>query len=308
MFYMELDDDSLDESRNWRIGKIINEGGFSMIHVLTNLKDNSLCVGKIIDKNKKKEYKYIENEINLHKTLHHENIVEMITTFQTDNLKIVVLQYYESGSLEDLIKTRRKIPEDECHDLFKQILNGLQYLKNNDIVHRDIKPGNILLKQNLHKATLDIESEYDCFVYDVKIGDFGFSTLVTDNTCIQEIGTPNFMAPEMLFGGWEINTETNKATKLEQIKQTVSNNLENNFKIDIWSTGTTFYTCLVGIPPFETMSIQTTYNLIMTAQYQFPERPRLSKSVKLLIDHMLEKDVTNRKSVEELINNEFFIE
>jgi serine/threonine protein kinase len=270
-------------SEQWTLDKWLADGGFSTIYLLKE----KPYVGKVISKSKETAYKYVENEINLHKNLKHENIIEMVSFCETEFTMIMVFKYFEFGSLDRLITNRRRIPEIQCVDLFSQMLNGLQYLKNNNIVHRDIKPGNILLHQNIQKSLADD----DAFAYDIKITDFGFATLAT-LPCDKELGTPNFIAPEL------ITTHTDKTSII---------NVEHNFKIDIWSLGATCYTCVVGTPPFETKDIKSTYNLIRLGSFVFPERYKLSAHGKSLIESMMTNNVEKRWSVEQLMDHPFFI-
>jgi serine/threonine protein kinase len=86
--------------------------------------------------------------------------------------------------LSALLKRRKKLSEDEIRWYFYQIIDGVKYLHQNSIIHRDIKPGNIFLSDTLR----------------VKIGDFGMATTVSGpkekkyTTC----GTPNYQSPELL--------------------------------------------------------------------------------------------------------------
>jgi len=277
----------IETNEQWFLGDRIGEGAFSNVYLLTKQNDKTVLIGKIVNKKNQKASEFIKKEIEIHKNLKHDNIVEFITSFETINHYIIVQSYYEGGNLNNLLRSNinKKLQEYECQGLFHQILTGLKYLKDQNIVHRDIKPANIILKVNQEKARQSIEDDLDIFIYDVRIGDFGFAIHYLDNDCIKEIGTPNFIPPEL------INCD---------------NESDDNFKIDIWSAGTTFYTCLVGIPPFQTESVKTTYNRILNCIWNFPEKPFLTAKVKSMVYLMIQLEPNDRSSVEELLTNSFF--
>jgi calcium/calmodulin-dependent protein kinase I len=98
------------------------------------------------------------------------------------------MELMEGGSLRDLIIQRylregNFFRDDECSKIVKNILLGIKYLHSLKIVHRDIKPDNIMIK-----SPGDLDS--------IKLGDFGFSTIDEVNE-EKECGTPIFMPPEM---------------------------------------------------------------------------------------------------------------
>lgn len=111
-------------------------------------------------------------------------------------------------------------------------MSGLFYLHNNNIIHRDIKPQNILISANGI----------------VKIADFGFARAIESKAMITSIkGTPLYMAPELLRES------------------------PYNQKADLWSLGVILYELFVGQPPFYTNSFPTLMNKIMNESIKYPE-------------------------------------
>lgn len=87
------------------------------------------------------------------------------------------------GSLFEFMRRRKDIDGKESFSIFSQIISGLHFLHSNGVVHRDLKPGNILLSD---------EGKH------VKIGDFGLATLIEagdGQTSRQKVGTPDYMGP-----------------------------------------------------------------------------------------------------------------
>lgn len=152
--------------------------------------------------------KYISQEINILQKLHHENIVNYIEHIDD----CLILEYCNLGNLTDY-SSNNFLTEKTTKYLFKQLFNGLKYLYNNHILHRDLKPDNILLHNSHSKVIL-------------KIADFNFAKSKIDlnhTTC----GTPLYMAPEIIF--------TNNYTD----------------KCDLWSCGIILYECVYNKHPFD---------------------------------------------------------
>lgn len=152
-----------------------------------------------------------------------------------------------------LLKKHRRFTEPETQVFLSQIIDAVEYMHKNRVLHRDLKLGNLFLNKNM----------------EIKIGDFGLATLVAEgerkrsgfssqqnNDCLwlskqkkntsdehcyflllrTMCGTPNYIAPEVL---------TNKEG--------------HSFEVDIWSIGVIMYTLLVGKPPFQTNDVEETY-------------------------------------------------
>ena len=157
--------------------KQIAQGSFSVIYRGYNIHDRTpVAIKKIIKQIYKK---YINSEIDIMKTLDHTNILKLYDVITYKNTLYLVLEYCNKGDLINYIKSG-----DNTHDIdyIKQILCGLKYLYNNNILHRDIKPQNILINNNI-----------------IKICDFGFAKNIKDNDLLSTFcGSPLYMAPEIL--------------------------------------------------------------------------------------------------------------
>lgn len=169
-------------------------------------------------------------EITIHKSLQHKNIVRFLNFFDDANNVYIVLELCKQRSMMELHKRRHVITDYECRFYIYQILDGVKYLHENNIIHRDLKLGNLFLNDNLN----------------VKIGDFGLATRIEFNGERKKTlcGTPNYIAPEIL------------AKK------------GHSFEVDIWSIGCVMFTLLVGQPPFETKTLKDTYARIRNCEYK----------------------------------------
>ena len=126
------------------------------------------------------------------------------------------MEFISNTSMHGFIKTfeSRRIPEKDVRFIFKQIVEGINYLHSNNFIHRDIKLENILIDKKNKQ---------------IKIIDFGFSVCVqSDKKLCMFCGTPSYMAPEI-----------------------VSKQDYNGKFVDIWALGILLYTMLCGKFPFK---------------------------------------------------------
>lgn len=184
------------------------------------------------------------------------------------------MEFISCGDLLSFVRRRSRIPENIAKFIFRQIIEGIQYIHSNNIVHRDIKLDNILI---------DINNT-------IKICDFGVAKQVKKGEILTEqCGTPAYIAPEILK----------------------SNGYEG-FGVDIWSAGVVLYTMLTGTVPFKANSFNELKNLIMKANYTSIEdfnaadtssNKPISQDAGQLIKHILEIDPKKRFTAEQILNH-----
>ena len=152
--------------------------------------------------------KRVLHEVNALAKINHPNVLSIYDFGQLEDKFYIVLEYMEDGSLEDKINNGKYINEFEVWKYIENVCNGLQASLSLGVIHRDVKPANILLYNK-------------CYA---KIGDFGIAKPLFSNANLTQegmiLGTPSFMAPE-----------------LAQTKQ-------YSFKSDIYALGITAYYCL----------------------------------------------------------------
>lgn len=149
--------------------------------------------------------------------LNHENIVAIYDILEEDGVYNIVMEYVEGDSLDQRIKKKEHLSIEEALDISIQIAQGLEYAHGFGIVHRDIKPQNILI------------TEQD----KVKLTDFGIVAAADEANLTQVgqvIGTPRYMSPEQAFGQ------------------------EVDARSDIYSLGIVMHQMLSGKTPFDSFS------------------------------------------------------
>ncbi|KAJ2824841.1 Protein kinase of the Mitotic Exit Network, partial [Coemansia furcata] len=176
----------MDDARRigeYQLGDIIGKGAAGSVYRGLNLRTGGVVAIKQIRKegfSSNDEIEAARKEIDVLRDLHHRNIVKYIGYEQTEQELDIILEYCEGGSLQNILRKFSKFPENLVGVYVAQILDGLSYLHSNAILHRDIKPGNILLvKEGV-----------------VKLADFGVARI--QNGLDTVVGSPYWIAPEVL--------------------------------------------------------------------------------------------------------------
>ncbi|XP_038819889.1 serine/threonine-protein kinase PLK3-like isoform X2 [Salvelinus namaycush] len=169
-------------------------------------------------------------------------------------------------SLAHIWKARHTLTDPEVRYYLRQIISGLKYLHNRGILHRDLKLGNFFVNENM----------------ELRLGDFGLAAkLETVEQRKKTIcGTPNYLAPEVL------------------------NRQGHGTESDVWSLGCVMYTLMCGNPPFETLDLKETYKCIKEVKYNLPST--LSPAAQKLISGILQKDPSDRLTLDQILNHQFF--
>ncbi|KAG9515948.1 Pkinase-domain-containing protein, partial [Aureobasidium melanogenum] len=130
-------------------------------------------------------------ELQIHSKLSHPNIVGFHRAFSFGESTYVVLELCSSGSLADMLKRRKNITMPEIRRFIIQVSGAVKYLHARNIVHRDLKTGNLFLDEKMN----------------IKVGDFGLAALLVSGKDMDAkrrttmCGTPNYLAPEILEKG-----------------------------------------------------------------------------------------------------------
>ncbi|KAI1891715.1 hypothetical protein AGOR_G00146620 [Albula goreensis] len=253
------------------MGDLLGEGSYGKVKEM--LDSETLCrrAVKIL---KKKKLRRIPNgeanvkkEIQLLRRLRHKNVIQLVDVLYNEEKQkmYMVMEYCVCGMQEMLDSVpEKRFPMFQAHGYFCQLLDGLEYLHSQGIVHKDIKPGNLLL-------TTDGA---------LKISDLGVAEALhpfaEDDTCRTSQGSPAFQPPE------------------------IANGLDtfSGFKVDIWSAGVTLYNITTSLYPFEGDNIYKLFENIGKGDYSVPEDcgPLLSD----LLRGMLEYDPAKRFSIQHI--------
>ena len=202
---------------NFLLERQLGVGGMGAVYLGKDVTLNREVAVKVLKPELVSDQKFMATflrEAEITASLNHPNIVSVYAFGQHENVYYMVVEYIQGGSLDDKISERGQITELEGIEIGIAVARGLEYaLQRGGLIHRDIKPGNILFNSNNVP----------------KVVDFGLSLSfdTTDHFDGEIWGTPYYVAPE----------------KLEREAET--------FQSDLYSLGATLFHAMAGRPPYE---------------------------------------------------------
>ncbi|XP_069818558.1 inactive serine/threonine-protein kinase PLK5 isoform X2 [Dendropsophus ebraccatus] len=246
-----------------------NQGAFGRCYKCTDVSSRQVFAVKMISHTRKlvkQQRGGVEKEIELHSQLKHRNIVRFYHNFRDQKYMYLVMEYCRHKSVAHILRIRKLLTEPEVRYYMKQILQGVQFLHQQGIIHRDLKLSNFFIAKNMV----------------VKIGDLGLATTVDQCEKIPGVicGTPNYLSPEVLAKDG------------------------HSFKSDIWALGCIMYTMLSGHSPFRARSQKEMYYFIREGFFSMPSY--ISLSGRRLIISLLASCPSSRPCIEDILTHEFF--
>lgn len=204
----------------WDLGRKIGQGSFGKVYLGRHKKSKQIVAIKVCPMTNEVGNNVSSEEAEVWQTLHHPNIVKLFFAVEEADELILITEYMRGGELFDKIVAQGEIEGEEHYSerwargIALDILRGLAYLHENEIVHRDMKPENLLLdKPGKH--------------FTVKIADFGYASKLRRKAFRKHLGTPGYCAPEIYLSR------------------------PYRFECDMWSFGCILYILLTGSPPFD---------------------------------------------------------
>jgi len=192
----------------YEILRSLGSGGFGSVFLAKDTWLNIKVAIKVPHKQSMELFKLLK-EPRLQAALNHPNIVRTISAEKENRVFFMVMEYVKGKTLEKILEKEKILDSDTAIDYTKQIAYGVDHAHKNKIVHRDLRPSNIIVSE-----------DGTC-----KITDFGTSVWLSNVPYAStRIGSPPYMAPEQFSG-------------------------KSTFVSDIYSIGCIFYEMLVGRPP-----------------------------------------------------------
>jgi serine/threonine protein kinase len=263
----------IDHIRDYKIVKKLGEGGMGTVYLANDTMLERKVAIKVLNPLLTKDAHFTERfrqEAKVQASLVHPNIVSLFNYFQEDENYCMVMEFADGETLKHIISSKGPIPEQRAVWILSQMLEAVGFAHKRGIIHRDIKPGNILLTKD----------------DTVKILDFGIAKILQDKGITKtgtKMGTIYYMSPEQI-----------KAVK------------DIDHRTDIYSIGVTFYEILSGRVPFnvDTDSDFEIMNEIVQGEIQDPRiiYPHISDWIVNLLFKAVEKDRNKRiQTAEEFV-------
>lgn len=205
----------------YKILNVIGKGGMSIVYLAINERANKPWAVKEIRRNDLMGFELDKKEINMMKKLKHPNLPSVIDVIEKDETLLIVMDYIEGRSLEDILKEQGAQPEDEVLCWAKQLCDVLIYLHSRSpaIIYRDMKPANVMLKPDGNVCLIDFGAAREFKTWNVK------DTI--------SLGTQGYAAPEQ----YEDNGQSDART-------------------DIYGLGVMLFQLLTGASPHQLCPIR----------------------------------------------------
>ena len=239
----------------------------------TNLNIKEKVLIKIYDKeiiqHNSEEISLINNDIFMMRLINHKNVLKLYEIIESPSYIILIMEYFNPIKLNDYLKTKLRLNEDESLNIFKQLISLLLYFNEMNIGHLNINPNDILI-DNTHN---------------IKICDFKYSVFYssTEEVKCKNIGDANYLCPELL---------SEKKCYPEMA--------------DIWSSGVLLYLCLIGQLPFKGINNYDLQKKIMGGEFALPLN--ISKNLQELFKNIFAVKTDSRYNLENILNSALFKE
>lgn len=274
----------------YQLGRNLNEGHFGKVKLAYDKEKKEYVAVKFIPRGPQVT-EYVEREILNHRTLCHPHIISFKEVFLIDEYLCIVMEYAAGGDMHQYIARQKCLSEKFGRWFFQQLVIAIDYCHKRDVVNRDIKLENILLDQGQKL---------------LKVCDFGFSKGGKDSLPKTCVGTPSYLAPEVL-------------------KNPLVRRRYDGKKVDIWTCGVCLFVMLYGYYPFDdpydTSQEKTKRMLARIAggqvdipPYQFRHteggvnsQVPVSEECRELLARILESNPQKRMEMDDIIQHPWFL-
>jgi len=244
------------------VEELIGVGGMAYVYKATDLKDNSTVAVKILKEellDNEELVRRFKNESRAISMLDHENIVKVLDVNFSDSVQYIVMEYLNGITLKEYIQAHTSLTWKETVYFSEQLLRALQHAHDRGIIHRDMKPQNVMLLRSGK----------------IKVMDFGiarFSRSGMHTITDKAIGTVHYISPEQAKGE------------------------ETNTQSDIYSVGVMMYEMCTGKLPFDSQSAVTVALKQISDTPKSPREinPTIPEGLEDIILKAMEKDTAKR--------------
>ncbi|XP_029437955.1 serine/threonine-protein kinase 33 isoform X2 [Rhinatrema bivittatum] len=272
-------DDEAAIQQIYTFGKKLGQGSFGVVIEATHKETSKKWAIKKVNKEKagSSAVKLLEREVHILKSVNHEHIIHLEEIFETPKRMYLVMELCEGGELKEFLQKKKHFSENETRHIIQSLASAIAYLHKKDIVHRDLKLENILIKNTERKSP-------DVLIVNIKVTDFGLAVqkggVGTESMMQATCGTPIYMAPEVISAH------------------------DYSQQCDVWSVGVIMYMLLSGDPPFMGNTEDKLFELITKGDLNFKDLvwKNVSDTAKAALQCMLKVDPAHRITANELLD------
>uniref|UniRef100_A0A8D2L6H1 Serine/threonine kinase 33 n=1 Tax=Varanus komodoensis TaxID=61221 RepID=A0A8D2L6H1_VARKO len=265
----------------YSFGRKLGQGSFGVVIEATHKETGIKWAIKKVNREKagSSAVKLLEREVSILKRVNHEHIIHLEEVFETPKRMYLVMELCEDGELKEILQKKGQFTENETRHIIQSLASAIAYLHRKDIVHRDLKLENILVKSS------DIDEENEIKL-NIKVTDFGLavqkmggSESMFQSTC----GTPIYMAPEVISAH------------------------DYSQQCDVWSIGVIMYMLLCGEPPFIASSEEKLFEVIKKGDLHFKHSTweSIGETAKNVLQLLLKVDPAHRITANELLDSQW---
>jgi serine/threonine-protein kinase len=270
---VKIDKKKINQIGNYRLLSKIGSGSMGVVYRAKHLQSDQDVALKILLKRFYDDPDYLERfyrEAQASAQLNHPNLIRAIEAGKSkEGYHFFAMEHVDGETVQSILDRETTIPEKRAIEIAIQVVRALEHASSRGIVHRDIKPDNIMIS----KSGI------------VKVADFGLAR-ETDSSVTQTgiaLGTPHYMSPEQVRGEHTVDIRS-----------------------DIYSLGASLYHMVTGSPPFVGTSAAVVITKHLSEEVPHPKEknPKLSDGLCQVILRMMEKEQTDRyQSAQELLRD-----
>jgi serine/threonine protein kinase len=300
---------SVPSISDFDIIKPISRGAFGKVYLATKKTTNDLFAIKVIRKSdivRKNMVQQIMTERSVMSLASSPSVVSMFYAFHSKNYLFLVMEYMIGGDLSSLLQGFGNFTHEMCLFYGAEIVQSLDELHRNNVIHRDLKPDNMLLDGDGHLKLTDfglsrINVNDDAITNPPKLKKIrkraknnkdlhlhlrkelnSMESATQDNHSRRPVlGTPDYLAPELLLGQ------------------------RHDGGVDLWALGVCLFEFYVGYPPFMDDTPQAIFNNILQRNIQWPPEP-IEPDAKDLISALLTTDPEKRIKISQIKRHPYF--
>ncbi|KAI1427405.1 serine/threonine-protein kinase [Xylaria sp. FL1777] len=255
---------------HFEIGKPLGKGKFGRVYLARHRNSGYICALKVLNKDeivREGAEVHVRREIEVHSNLRHPGILGFYGWFHDSRRIFLILEYAAGGELYKTLQKKGRFSERRAASYIAQVALSLIYLHSKNVMHRDMKPENILI--GLHG--------------ELKLADFGYSVHAPSDRRDTLCGTLDYLPPEML------QSDNPRYTKA----------------VDQWTLGVLTYEFLTGEAPFEDTVVMTRRRILKRDMKPLPAF--LSSKAKDFVNSLLVLDASKRLPLKAVLDHPWIV-